>query len=103
MANNYSKNPLFLDTVTSDLDIANLAFGSTSIPVSINKVRLYNATLGDKVILKDKDGSVIMELKCDATGKDVETTFTQDYSCAGLKLVAADNTLTTGNILIYVD
>ena len=103
MGNVYTRNPIVVDSFGSDLDIANLAFGSSSVGVFISGFRFYNPTLGDKIVIKDAAGNIVSELKADATGKDVESVGPQHrvHVNSGLKLLAADQTVTTGNLLIY--
>lgn len=102
MANSYKNNPIFLDTFSGDLDIANLAFGLSDVPVFIKKIVFHDPTAADKVILKDSRGNVVAELECAVTDTIVQKDFPQPWSCLGLKLLTADQTVTTGSVLIYV-
>ena len=103
MANNYKTNPIFIDTVSADIDIANLAFGLTDAPIKIKKIHFYDPTAADAIVLKDRVGNIIVELLCLTTNSDVVADYGDEaFRCQGLKLVATENTKTTGNVLIYL-
>ena len=101
MANSYTKNPIVIDTVTSTVDIANLAFGKSDIPVFIQKVVLSNPTASDIIILKDKSGAVKVQLEAVDAGQ-VQQDFDPPLHSHGLQLVTGDQTLTSGAVYIYV-
>lgn len=103
MANAFTGNPIVIDTVSSDIDIANLTYGSSSVGVFISGARLYNPTLNDKIVIKDGSGKIVMALHADATGKDVELIGSQHHLHvnSGLKMLTADQTLTTGHLEIF--
>lgn len=102
MANSYAGNVAYIDTVSSDLDIASLMYGLSDAPVKIKGVYFYDPTAADAIVLKDKVGNIVVELLCLTTNADVSISFNDEaLRCQGLQLVAADNTVTTGNILIY--
>jgi len=102
MANVYDNNPISIDTVSADLDIANLAFGLSAAPISINKVVFTDPTAADVFELQNKAGDVVVSLLVLTTNADVETDFNVPLRTQGLKLVAANNTMTTGKALIYL-
>jgi len=102
MANSFAGNVAVIDDVSADLDIANLMFGLSEAGVKIKGVYFYDPTAADAVVLKDNAGNIVVELLCLTTNSDVQITFSDEsLRCQGLKLVAADNTVTTGHILIY--
>jgi len=97
----YYGNVALIDNVGYDIDIAEQMFGLSNAPITIKSVRFYDPTAVDAIVLKDKSGNVVVELLCTTTNKDVGIDFDSDVlRCQGLKLVAADNTLTTGKVLI---
>jgi len=97
----YNGNVALIDNVGFDIDIAEQMFGLSNAPVTIKSVRFYSPTAADAIVLKDRSGNVVVELLCTTTNKDVGIEFDSDVlRCQGLKLVAADNTLTTGKVLI---
>lgn len=103
MANNYKGNPIVIDSVGSDLDLANLIYGNSNVGVFINGIRLVNPTLNDKIVLKDGSGNIVATLTADATGKDISSLEENHkfHVNSGLKMLTADQTLTTGKVLIY--
>ena len=102
MPNAYKTNPIFLDTFGSDLDLANLVYGNSNVGVMLMGVRFSNPTLGDKFILKDANSNVVAELFSDASEKDVSSIeFSHHFQCEGLKILATDQKVTTGHVLIY--
>lgn len=102
MANVYDTNPIVIDTVSSDVDIALQAFGNSNTPVAISRVELHGATANDVAVLKNANGDLVAEVLAEAGKLDSSHDFAPPYRSNGLKLVAADNTLTSGDILIYV-
>lgn len=102
MANSYKGNVAVIDTVSADIDIANLMFGMSDAGVKIKGIHFYDPTAADAVVLRDKAGNVVVEMLCLTTNDDLDMTFDGEaLRCQGLKLLAADNTVTTGHILIY--
>ena len=103
MANLYKKNPIVIDTVSSTVDIANLAFGLTTAPVHISKVVFTNPTADDVVVLKDRRAAIVVQLDAAAVdATQVTQTFDPPLITDGLQLVTGDQTVTSGKILIYV-
>ena len=103
MANQYKGNPIYLDDLSANLDIANLAWGTTNASVMLMGIRFVNPSIGDNLKLTDINGNVVAEITADQTNKDVYSLeYNHRYSCTGLKMVATDNKRTTGNILITV-
>lgn len=102
MANDYSKNPIVLDTFSASVDIANLAFGLPHAPVFIKHITFHDPTANDIVVLKDKQGNVVAALEAYATNQNLDVDFGQGYCSDGLTLVSTDCTVTTGKVLIYI-
>lgn len=102
MSNDYSKNPIVLDTFTASVDIANLAFGLPHAPVFIKHVTFVAPTAADSVILKDKQGNIVVSIKALSTNLDVNLDFGQSFCSDGLTMVSTDCTVTTGKVLIYI-
>lgn len=105
MANVTKSNPIVLDTFNADVDIANVAFGLSTAPVCIRKIVFQNPTAGDVVVLKNARLEVVATLKADATAGNttqVEQDFPDGFYCQGLKIATADQTVTSGSVLIYV-
>lgn len=101
MANTYKNNPVILDTVSATVDLALQITELTTSPVFIQKVVLSTTASGDKIILKDRRSAVKVELESFAPGI-TETDFHTPLHCDGLQIVAGDNTLTSGQVFIYV-
>lgn len=102
MANVYSTNPIVIDTFSGDLDIGNLAFGLSASPFYIKKLVFSDPTAADLIVLKDNRLAVVAEIQVTTTNLPVQQDFDGGYCCQGLKIVAADCTVTTGKLLIYV-
>ena len=102
MANAYKGNPIVLDTFGANADIANLAFGSSKTSVHIHKVLFTEPTANDVVVLKDASGNIVAKIVAYATNQDVTVDFPKAFVCHGLQLLTADQTVTTGEVLIYV-
>lgn len=97
----YSGNVARIDTVGFDIDIAEQMFGLSDAPIQIKRINFYDPTAGDKAVLRDKAGNIVAELLCLTTNDDVELKFEDEtLRCQGLKLLAADNTQTTGHLII---
>ena len=101
MANTYKNNPIILDTFNATVDIANLAFGKSDVPVFIQKAVFSNPTAADIVILKDRKANVVVELEAVDAGQ-VTQDFDPPLHCDGLQLVTGDQTVTSGKVYIYV-
>ena len=101
MANVYNKNPIVIDTTNATVDIANLAFGLTTAPVHISKVVFSNPTAADIIILKDRRGSVVVELEAVDAGQ-VTQDFDPPLITDGLQLITGDQTRSSGKVYIYV-
>ena len=102
MANSYDNNPISIDTVAANLDIANLAFGLSTTPVYISKVVFTDPTAADVFVLKNKAGDTVVDMLVLTTNDDVTQDFDTPIHSQGLQLLAADNTMTTGKALIYL-
>jgi hypothetical protein len=102
MANSYKGNPIVLDTFSADVDIALQAFKLSKAPVSIKKVVFHDPTANDIVVLKDFAGNVVVALEADTLNENVSEFFGKCFTCQGLKLIATEQTVTTGKVLIYV-
>ena len=101
--NSYVNNPIYLDTFSADIDIANSLFGNSNRFLQIRAIKFFSPTAGDYVIFTDSIGSVIGELKCSRTNEDVVVRFKKPYFSNGLKLLAANASVTAGaHILIYL-
>jgi hypothetical protein len=102
MANSYKGNPIVLDTFSSDVDIALQAFKLSKAPVKIKKVVFHDPTANDIVVFKDFAGNEVVAISADVTNENVDQYFGKCFTCQGLKLVATDQTVTTGKVLIYI-
>lgn len=102
MANDYSKNPIVLDTFSASVDIANLALGLPHAPVFIKHITFHDPTAADIVVLKDKQGNIVAALEALSTNLDVNIELPAGFCSDGLTLVSTDCTVTTGKVLIYV-
>lgn len=99
--NSYRGNVAIIDTVGFDVDIALQMFGLSDAPIIIKDVKFSTPTAADKAVLKDKNGNIVVELLCTTTNKDVSVSFSEEaLRCQGLQMLAADNTQTTGKLLI---
>jgi hypothetical protein len=101
MANNYKSNPIMIDTFGADLDIALLAFGISEFPLLITGVLFDGGTANDKILLKNAKLKEIIQLTTSTYMKSVSMTMDK-FSCSGLKLVATDQTVTSGKLFIYI-
>lgn len=102
MANDYSKNPIVLDTFSSSVDIANLALGLPHAPMFIKHITFHDPTANDIVLLKDKQGNLVAALEALSTNLNIDIEFPAGFCSDGLTLVSTDCTVTTGKILIYI-
>lgn len=100
MANVFDSNPIVIDTVSGNVDIGNSAFGISEAPFFVRAVRWQNPTMGDVVKFKNYRGEEVLTMNAVENGKDV--LHNTCFDCQGLKLLAADQTMTTGAVLIYV-
>ena len=55
MANNYTRNPIYIDTWSSDFSIV-------TTPVTVTKIRLLSAADGDDLVLTDKFGNKVFHM-----------------------------------------
>lgn len=100
MANVTTTNPILIDDVSSDLDLADLNVGDSDSYFFIRGLVLTGATANDVVVLKDAASNVVAEIA--AKAGELEQKQSIPFRSQGLKLVAADCTLTTGKLLIYL-
>lgn len=100
MANVYDSRTIVIDTFSGDLDLGDLCFGLTNTPFLMRHIIFSNPTAADVVVLKNARGEVVTELVADTTGASVgiqEKTVSE-----GLKILTADQTVTTGKLLIHL-
>lgn len=105
MANVFDSNPIVIDTVSSDVDVGSSAFGLSKAPFFIKKIVFSNPTAADVAVIKNYRGEVVAELQADSVAgntEKVELDFDPCLHSQGLKILTADQTVTTGSILIYV-
>lgn len=102
MANDLTPNPIYIDDVSSNVAIATGHTGISDGTVFLRKVLVYNPTNADKIVLKNASGDVVAQVNCPTLAQDETLDFVVPFRCQGLQLLAADNTLTTGNVLIYL-
>ena len=100
MANVFDGNPIYIDDVSSNVDVADSAFGNSNAPMFVRAIHFDAPTAADIVIVKNARGEVVAELKALTTDQDL--LFDVPFHSQGLQLLTADQTVTTGQILIYL-
>lgn len=101
MANNYTTNPIVLDTFTANVDIAKGTYGNTAAPMFVENIVYDGLTATNHVMFKDKDGNPIQAHTCQYSGRtDHERPLGQPWQ--GLQMFSADQTVTTGKVYIYL-
>lgn len=103
MANVTDSNPILIDTVTADVDVANLAFGLSTAPVFLKKVVFTGGTAADTVRLVNARGEIVVDITIDAAAKEEKVDFNPALHVQGLKVLDTGTTITSGKVLIYVD
>lgn len=68
MGNLLTKNPLYIDTWSSDITIS-------KNPIRVQKIRLKSAVNGDILVLEDSGGNQVCWLTTEAIGDPVECDF----------------------------
>ena len=117
MSNDYTTNPIVIDTFGSDLDIGTLAFGLDVTPFHISKLVFSAPTTGDVIVVRDLAGDVVSKLNVEEgtsvpivgggdvssttnwVTDDVERDFNPAKITTGLKLTGSDQTVTSGGKL----
>lgn len=103
MANVFDSNPITLDSFVSDIDVGNSAFGLPNAPFFIKAIQFHDPTANDIIVLKNKRGEVVAQLEAFATNQDITRDFIGDpLMTQGLVMLTADQTVTTGTVLIYI-
>ena len=100
MANSFDSRTIYIDDFGSDIDVGNSAFGLTEAPFFIAQLIFDNPTAADVVLLKNARGEVVMSILATTTGDSVGIQL--PVRSEGLKLLAADQTVTTGSLLIHL-
>lgn len=100
MANVFDSKTIVIDTFSSDIDIANSAFGISNTPVYIRHLVFSDPTAADVIVLKNHRGEVVTEILASTTGESIG--ILQPTCSEGLKIVASDCTVTTGKLLIHL-
>lgn len=101
MANSFKGNVAYIDTVSSDVNVGTSMFGLTDSPIVVKEIRFTQPTINDLIVVKDNSGNVIAQLKAQSTNQDLKETFGGcPLRCQGLKILSADQTKTSGAVLI---
>lgn len=101
MANDLDSNPIYIDTVAADIDIASGHVGVSDATMFIDRVVFEGATLNDVFVLKNALGKQVLKITASAAG-DQAARELDGFPCQGLQALSADQTVTSGNILIYM-
>ena len=102
MANVYDSNPILIDTVGGDLDIANLSVGKTDAPIFIKSVVYTGGTAADTVQVTNARGEIVVDITVPTAAREEERNFTPSLHSQGLKVINANTTITSGKVLIYL-
>lgn len=101
MANSFKGDVAYIDTVSSNVDVASSMFGTSTAPVIVKEINFVKPTQNDEIIVKDNSGNVIAQLKANATNQDLKENFGGcPIRCQGIKLLSADQTKNSGVVLI---
>ena len=100
MANSFDSRTIYIDDFSSDIDVGDSAFGLTEAPFFIAQLIFDNPTTADVVVLKNARGEVVTQIRASVTGEPVGLQL--PMRSEGLKLLAADQTVTTGSLLIHL-
>lgn len=102
MANVTDSNPIVIDTVAADVDIAALAVGLSTAPFFIKKVLFTGGTAADTVRLANARGEVVADITIATGVEDESIDFSPAFHSQGLKVIDAGTTITSGKVLIYL-
>lgn len=102
MANSLKSNPITIDTVAADVDISAGHTEVTDTTMYIEAVRFEGSTAADVVVLKDTAGNKIVSQTSPVGGGDLDRIDLDGFPAQGLKVLAADCTITSGNFLIWL-
>jgi hypothetical protein len=93
MANNLTGNPITVDTFGADVTVS-------TVPLIVNAVQFHGNAATDKIILKDRNGKIAMELH---DADLLHFAKPQCFSNPPYYLYTADQTITgAALLLIYV-
>lgn len=93
MANDLKKNPIFIDTFSTDVVISDT-------PIKVKTITFWSTAADDKLVLQDKNGVISVYLQL-ATAKDTrQINFGEGMMFNGLTLDVSDGTYTSASRLI---
>lgn len=85
MSNETSKNPIILDTFSSDFTLRSLK------PIRVRKIRMKTAAANDIFVLEDRSENKVVWLQTEIAGQPVEIDFADDgFIFDGLQFDADD-------------
>jgi hypothetical protein len=100
MANIYNSNPIIIDVFNIDIDIAYEAVKVSEACIFIKGIRFHDPTGNDLIVLKNHRDNIVAMIHAETTNND--ETIDVSFVSEGLRLYAADQTITTGQLFIYV-
>lgn len=101
MANSVSTNPVVIDTDSADVDIALGHTGVSKTTMFIDRVSFEGGTAADTFVLKDAAGNQVTNLTI-GTGLTDSFRDLDGWPAHGLQALAADMTITSGDVKIYL-
>jgi len=96
MSNSLVRNPILLDTFTSDIVIS-------TDPITVKKVRFKSAADGDILVFEDKNGNQVLWLTQTGAGDVVSVDFgVKGFRFDGLKIDVSDCTGIGSGDLVWI-
>lgn len=100
MANNYSSNPIVLDTFSSAIDLGNTLFGNSNATLFIEHIEWQNPNaVNDTAVITDAAGVDIFNETCTTAKQSILKKFGGN-AIRGLKIAA--NGVSSGKISILM-
>jgi len=99
MANDYTANPIYLDTFSSAIDVGNSLFADSNAQICVEKIKWINGTATHTALISDADDNVVFKdtAETNNVSRDLDL---NGLWFKGLKIAASG--VGSGQILIYM-
>lgn len=99
MSNDFTANPIYLDTFSSAIDVGNSLFSNSNAMFCIEKIKWVDATAAQTAVITDADSNVIFQdtAETNNVARDFDL---NGFWVKGIKIAVSG--VAGGKILIYL-